>query len=453
MSGFKNSNQLLVIQRTAGVTKSEINFAVPDQKVLMTYNPYSLELGKGVTKPGIAHEVIDQLSTNMSKKSYCVTFAGKKLKQGLTKVDGDIDLFELKEILDKYTLDANTVEFTVEDKTNVKETLLMCLKVNSKQCFNMMEIRKKREYAKAQMIEKRSEIYNLNRSSVFQCIKNKEADGCNRDNISTREIKQKLDFKKRRQAKVTGSTIDKAVGLDGIKRQQEHYDKVFRKLESQIPDVVQKNMDNGTANEINVTATFVNAVMPILFPNGLVDKDLNGEPFMVISPDGTRFYLQCQSEMNAFDVNSLFYLCLRPKLSSIFKMHRKDGTLDEALTIAQQLYESPNNKSPTKATEAVVFICCDIDREWWSISIRCAPVCWLTKGYSLSTGTMSNILQEVLNNCKISGLRVPAISFDGQWHDIAVRSVAYCVASSKGRLETNREVNKVCNTTNDENTQ
>ena len=62
MSGFKNNNQVLMNTTNRGCydpAKSEINWAVPDQKVLRTYNTYSLELGKGVTKPGIAHQVMN----------------------------------------------------------------------------------------------------------------------------------------------------------------------------------------------------------------------------------------------------------------------------------------------------------------------------------------------------------------------------------------------------------
>lgn len=74
-----------------------------------------------------------------------------------------------------------------------------------------------------------------------------------------------------------------------------------------------------------------------------------------------------------------------------------------------------------KASEVVVFLSCDLDRKWEESKIRCAPICWFTKGYSLDTETMRQILEGVLDACFKERMHVPAISFDGQWHNIAVR--------------------------------
>ena len=98
--------------------------------------------------------------------------------------------------------------------------------------------------------------------------------------------------------------------------------------------------------------------MPLLFPGllfceeGFIEKlDSVSNPFMIISPDGsirlnadenstvagiefkyplndihakmpTRYLLQCLSEIEALEVDSLLYLCWRPDFSSLFKVKR-----------------------------------------------------------------------------------------------------------------------------------
>ena len=71
----------------------------------------------------------------------------------------------------------------------------------------------------------------------------------------------------------------------------------------------------------------------------------------------------------------------------------------------------------------MVFSCCDLDREWGKDNIRCGPICWFPKGFSSDTNTMRKVLESVLDKCAASGLHVPAIHFDGQWHNICVRDI------------------------------
>ena len=96
MSEFKNSNQVVLQETSPGnydPDESEINFAVPDIKTLKSFEPYDIEYDNGVEKPGISTDMIKEMAKAMNGKSCCVTFDGKKLKSGLTKTDGDVDLF------------------------------------------------------------------------------------------------------------------------------------------------------------------------------------------------------------------------------------------------------------------------------------------------------------------------------------------------------------------------
>ena len=75
-----------------------------------------------------------------------------------------------------------------------------------------------------------------------------------------------------------------------------------------------------------------------------------------------------------------------------------------------------------RATEAMVFLVADLDRSWEKDQIRCAPVCWFPKGYSLSTENLRQIVEEVHTQCHRNGIHTPCQSFDGQWHVLVTRT-------------------------------
>ena len=92
MGGFKSHGDTILKMAERGhydPKSSEINFAMPDVGVLREYDPYSIE---GERKPGVLKDTIVLLAENINKKSACLTFDGKKLKQALTADSGDVDL-------------------------------------------------------------------------------------------------------------------------------------------------------------------------------------------------------------------------------------------------------------------------------------------------------------------------------------------------------------------------
>ena len=93
----------------------------------------------------------------------------------------------------------------------------------------------------------------------------------------------------RRNAKVTGSTIYTAIGCDSLKKQKQHFDKVFSGVEADEPSEAQHDaMLHGTQSEVHEIATLSSIVMPFLFPDMIFHEEgyyvHNG---MVVSPDGS----------------------------------------------------------------------------------------------------------------------------------------------------------------------
>ena len=62
----------------------------------------------------------------------------------------------------------------------------------------------------------------------------------------------------RKECKVTGSTLGRSIGLNTVKAQKEHFDRVINRVEPPSPNPqVQAAMQHGTENEIHAVGTLV----------------------------------------------------------------------------------------------------------------------------------------------------------------------------------------------------
>ena len=599
MTGFKNTSDVLSGESEKGSCKpenSDINFVIPSLDVLRNYTPYGTDTKP--RDPGIYTDVMESVSSALEGTSACLTFDGKKLKQGLTENYGDVDILGFEDgpsLSQRKTNVNNEIEYlssqigvlkledgsieignlSSETKALMKHTLLHSLVYLSENAQNVRKIRKQKEYAKNKFLDQGGkdwrqskfvyvisamnaflyEIENflskylevldkicqyiavlnqsdklyqtgqfVNLSSQPNCVELSE----NEETDDTRFIKQRTEkwHSVRKEASVTGSTIYQSLGLDTLKKQREHFDKVVCGIAEQPkPEEVQKAMQYGTENEINAIATMVGKVLPVIAPEqiyveeGCIKIEYQNQTFMVVSPDGSlrssqtnetigavefkcptkishtevpkRYYLQCLSTMEALDVETLYYVCWRPDVSTVFKVNRNKDLFERAMALAVALYGVEKPKRPVKvpdeakaiqtdidhgiasveylgefpsayastfqsqlsenhicntdliallekvqtltkesyelqrekASEAMVFLVSDLDRNWSKNPLRWAPVCWFPKGYSLTTETLRNLLEHVQTLCKEAGLHIPAISFDGQWHNVAVRGI------------------------------
>jgi hypothetical protein len=493
-------------------------------------------------------------------QSFCLTFDGKKLKQGLTADTGDVDLlgFEdgptLHQQQQKVKDDVSSIESGTEllkcfGESNInalpsvvkeftKGNILHAITVVSQNANLIRDIKAKKEYAKTKFLEKcgddwrkskfvyaisaiKAYLYDieayLNRHRAVldrMCQHVSTLNDCRHlyhsdDSVylptqvnyselvndlsddNPRSVKQRSGrwHAIRQTALVTGSTIYGALGLDGLKRQMEHFGKVVCGVEecSRTPQV-QANMDYGTENEINAVATLVGSILPVLSPDltyveeGCIKIHNDDKPFVVVSPDGSlrtdldgerktvsavefkcptmvshrklpeRYYLQCLSTMEGLDVDGMLYVCWRPDITTVIEVLRNTVVFDSAIKIAKSLYACDKPKRPVKvadglrslksdivsgcaearcvgefpslvkadkqkptpgilcnisdlvslyddviglhkdsyelqrqkASEAMVFLCCDLDRMWSKTQLRWS-VCWFPKGYSLKT--------------------------------------------------------------------
>ena len=177
MSGFKNESQVVLGDTSKGLyspQSSDNNFAVPSFSVLREFNPYG-SIDK--REPGLLHDIIDVVSADLNHQSACLTYDGKKLKQGLTESYGDVDILgyetgktlqdrkdelrnkiqcihSVQEELKVYINDTDIRNMNALSLQNVTGVLRVSLKDLSISIQEVKEIRKKKEFAKAKLIER-----------------------------------------------------------------------------------------------------------------------------------------------------------------------------------------------------------------------------------------------------------------------------------------------------------
>ena len=113
----------------------------------------------------------------------------------------------------------------------------------------------------------------------------------NVDMLDTSVTKQRTDkwLSDRKDVKVTGSTIYKAIGCESLKKQKEHYDQVMNGIEPPAPTSEQeKFMKHGTDSEVHEIATMCSIVMPVLFPDCVFHEEgYYVRDDVLVSPDGS----------------------------------------------------------------------------------------------------------------------------------------------------------------------
>lgn len=95
----------------------------------------------------------------------------------------------------------------------------------------------------------------------------------------------------------------------------------------------------------------------------------------------------------------------------ITNIHDTRDAVAEAYSLCRQL-----------ANEVLVFLISDLDRIHKREQQYSVPVAYAFKGYSLQCSVMRQMIIDVIRKCFDIGLYIPALSFDGQWAKIAVRS-------------------------------
>ena len=132
---------------------------------------------------------------------------------------------------------------------------------------------------------------DLQKQHNMVCLANNES-----EETDTRLIKQRTPAWQaiREHSIATGSTVNKAIGLEGLKKQKEFILQKSGKMEPpSISEDLQRKFDHGTENEINAVATLVSTVLPAFCPKSCFYEEgcyveSAGDKFLLtVSPDGS----------------------------------------------------------------------------------------------------------------------------------------------------------------------
>ncbi|CAG2191099.1 unnamed protein product [Mytilus edulis] len=221
-------------------------------------------------------------------------------------------------------------------------------------------------------------VYGTNQIPLFLLIRKDDA----------RITKQRSDswLNLRKESRITGSTIFKALGLSTLKEQQRHFDKTYGGLTEAIPDELQTLFDYGTEQEINGIGTLVGKIIPVYFPSLILVEDgcekiPIGDSYAIISGDGSgttasnvnemAFEIKCPvpgkkrttdvhykipvyyttqilSQMAAKKCNKIGYLSFTPESSTFITGSMDQALMNDIWELCTEIYGSASAVRPTK---------------------------------------------------------------------------------------------------------
>ncbi|CAG2204526.1 unnamed protein product [Mytilus edulis] len=340
-----------------GPKDCEINFAVPSNPIITKeVARFTADAGH----PGILNLSLDAFAARQQGKDIKLSIDGKKIAIGFGEM-GDEDLAgdeppptlaERKTHLSDEVLVVSTVKTVVETSvidgfnkmTDFSDTNLS----NAKQAFIVTILN---------MSNRIKELREL-------IVKRKIDDA--------RITKQRSDswLNLRKESRITGSTIFKALGLSTLKEQQRHFDKTYGGLTEAIPDELQTLFDYGTEQEINGIGTLDGC-----------EKIPIGDSYAIISGDGSgttasnvnemAFEIKCPvpgkkrttdvhykipvyyttqilSQMAAKKCNKIGYLSFTPESSTFITGSMDQALMNDIWELCTEIYGSGSAVRPTK---------------------------------------------------------------------------------------------------------
>ena len=172
-------------------------------------------------------------------------------------------------------------------------------------------------------------------------------------------IKQWLDkwFDLRKKYRVTGSTLNSAIGLDTLQKQKEHhYVHVHGRKPPPIHPDLQKKFDHGTKNEVNTTSTLITTVAPAFLPTCYAFYEVgptfvhmqDGKHILEVSADGV---MQCSlgKECPNYDIHSDHCILVE------FKLPVPQENIAETI-----FYEVPPRYMPQLQSQMKAYVCDEV---------------------------------------------------------------------------------------------
>jgi hypothetical protein len=98
--------------------------------------------------------------------------------------------------------------------------------------------------------------------------------------------------------------------------------------------------------------------------------------------------------------------------------------LSEIITAIRSCISEWRQISRKKATEVLVWLLQDTDRQWNEECLHSCPVAYAMRGPSLDSVTMRAMNDSVIRACHEKGVRIVGMSIDGQWEKLVTRDAS-----------------------------
>ena len=115
------------------------------------------------------------------------------------------------------------------------------------------------------------------------------------------------------------------------------------------------------------------------------------------------------------------YESMNTNFSRLLDSHAEEVDIDIILNTTQTLVNNGYQLARKKATEVIVWLLSDVDREWKSEIPHSIPVAWCLKGNSLAVDMMRSMTEDVLQACYSGDINIACVCFDGAFASMAFR--------------------------------
>ncbi|CAC5409745.1 unnamed protein product [Mytilus coruscus] len=358
MSGEKSIGQITDGSTSKGIydpASSSINFAVPSVNRINEFESPNASIPREIL-PGVIHSSIGFLPKNKSfvlsvdGKKMATGLTDERGDQDLFQHEDGESLKLLQDLIDEEITNIETTKtsWSSMEPTEQASRLMQIIKIVSHRIKDLRALLQKQKFALNKFFKDAGDdwrnskyvfaissiqtmIYQIKSVikrllSVNDCLLEKRSDlyanknaFAKRDTIDTysqvnwitlkdpeslpdsainnsRFIKQRTDqwIEMRKKFKLTGSTLYEGIGLDTLKNQQRHFDKVVRGVNTQeeFSEEVRNRMPHGIVSEVHAIATLVGKIVPLYHPDlQFVEEGdriifCEDRPFILVSPDG-----------------------------------------------------------------------------------------------------------------------------------------------------------------------
>ena len=165
-------------------------------------------------------------------------------------------------------------------------------------------------------------------------------------------------FRVRKLARVTGSTLNAALGLDTLQKQKDHHHIFVRgRQPPPIPNDLQQKFDHRTKNEVNAIATLISTIIPAYLPAcyafyevspAFVGSEKN-ETLLEVSADGL---VQC---LSGYETCPNYQIHSKRKIVVEIKSPTPQENVAETI-----FYEVPNRYVPQLLVELQAYNCAEV---------------------------------------------------------------------------------------------